>query len=149
MTPDTWHMTCDTQHRTCDTRNMVRAVEHSLKISAPQLLRFGIECLQDSKRKDHMARPSENSVSLITNPLTTCSTNFKEEKIWHLPRDTWHVTYWGGWTFSKNISFLALKLLSNSTTELIHTSLGTLFLSYCSNLGKGGRSSLPNLFTNQ
>ena len=117
VTPDTWHVTHDMWHPTHDMWHpkhdmwhMVGSVEHSLKISAPQLLRFGIECLQDSKRKDHLARPSENSVPLMTNPLTTSSTNLKEEKIWHLPRDTWHVTHWGGWKFPQNTSSLALKV---------------------------------------
>ena len=49
LTPDTWHLTPDTGHRTpdtwhltCDTWHMVRG-EHSLKSSAPQLLRFGLD----------------------------------------------------------------------------------------------------------
>ena len=39
VTADTWHMTCDMWHVTCDMRHMV-GDEHSLKISAPQLLRI-------------------------------------------------------------------------------------------------------------
>ena len=42
MTPDTWHLTPDTWHVTLDMWHMVGG-EHSLKISAPQLLRFGID----------------------------------------------------------------------------------------------------------
>ena len=49
MTLDTWHLTPDTWHLTPDTGrltpNMWQMVggEHSLHISAPQLLRFGID----------------------------------------------------------------------------------------------------------
>ena len=109
VTHDMWHPTHDMWHPKHDMWHMVGAVEHSLKISAPQLLRFGIECLQDSKRKDHLARPSENSVPLITNPPPTSSTNLKEEekrrKIWHMTPATGHLTcdMWhmvGGWNIS-------------------------------------------------
>ena len=112
---------------------MIRAVEHSLKISAPQLLRFGIECLQDSKLNDHSINQSANDTGVYrtapaTPGLLITPLSKKPDGVAPLVAD---------------------PPLSNSTTELIHTSLGTLFLSYCSNLGKGGRSSLPNLFTNQ
>ena len=40
MTRDTWHMPPDIWHLTCDMWHMVGG-EHSLKISAPQLSRFG------------------------------------------------------------------------------------------------------------
>ena len=41
-TRDTWHVTPDTWHITHDMWHMVGG-EHSLKISAPQLLQFGID----------------------------------------------------------------------------------------------------------
>ena len=44
VTPDMWHMTCDTWHDTWHvTHGTMVEGEHSLKISAPQLLRFGQE----------------------------------------------------------------------------------------------------------
>ena len=42
VTPDTWHLTRDTWHVTPDMWHMVGG-EHSLKLSAPQFLRFGID----------------------------------------------------------------------------------------------------------
>ena len=42
MTPDTWHLTRDKWHMTCDMWHIVGG-EHSLQMSAPQLLRFGID----------------------------------------------------------------------------------------------------------
>ena len=30
--------------------------------------------------------------------------------MWHVTRDTWHVTCLGGWTFSQNFSSLALTV---------------------------------------
>ena len=126
VTHDTWHVTHDLLHPTpdmwhptYDMWHMVGAGEHSFKISAPQLFRFGIDCLQDSKRKYHLARPSENLVPLITNPPPTSSTNLKEEEkrrknmthdTCHVTPDMWHVTHGGGWTFSQKFSSLALMV---------------------------------------
>ena len=42
LTRDTWHLTCDRWHVTRDLWHMVEG-EHYLKISAPQLLQFGID----------------------------------------------------------------------------------------------------------
>ena len=91
------------------------------------------ECLEDSERKDHSINQSVNDKGVYrtapaTPGLLITPLSKKPDGVAPLVAD---------------------PPLSNSTTELIHTSLGTLFLSYCSNLGKGGRSSLPNLFTNQ
>ena len=34
----------------------------------------------------------------------------EEKKLWHVTRDIWHVTCWGGWTLSKPFSSLALTV---------------------------------------
>jgi hypothetical protein len=50
VTHDTWHMTCATLHVTPDMRDMV-TFEHSLKISDPYLLQFGIDIVLEILNK--------------------------------------------------------------------------------------------------
>ena len=57
--------------------------------------------------------------------------------MWHVTRDTWHMTCLGGWTFSQNLSSLALTVCdlgyyedleekADSVNELINESQGCL-----------------------
>ena len=69
---DTWHLTLDTWHLTCDTW---WEGEHSLKIAAPYLLRFGfIDVLKVWRKR----------VTQLFNQLQRCQ----------FPDDTSHWWYW-------------------------------------------------------
>ena len=80
MTPDIWHMTCDMWHDTW--------YEHSLKISAHQLLRFGIDSVLKFWPKGTL---NESMNYLIKDKGVYRRARI--HRVWWLPRTNIHKTY--------------------------------------------------------
>ena len=74
LTPDIWHLTPDTEHVTPDMWHMVRG-EHYLKISASQLLPFGIYDVLKIWRKRLTHLINESQSCLWNSPGYTGSVN--------------------------------------------------------------------------
>ena len=118
---DMWHVICDMWHLTQDTWHMTHCVRwtFSQNLSSLALPVLYWQCLEDIWTKGWLNEwvtevivESPGYIGSIKK--TTCD-------MWHVRHDTWHMTHSVGWTFSQNVSFLALLVSDWQCLEDIWT----------------------------